>query len=259
VTLVGTYGTARVEQIMGMPIIVDVRDTDPHGTTVDDVFEWLRHVDETFSTYKEQSAISRLNRGELDLNSISGEVNEVLHWCEELRVATDGYFDARAVSPAIVDPSGLVKGWSVDRAGTLLDAAGAENYAIFAGGDILVRGGALPDATWRVGVQHPVLLDEVAAVLALRDCAIATSGAYARGDHVVDPHTRTPSSGLLSVTVIGRELATADAYATAVFAMGHAGIDWARRLPQRGYEVSLIGEDEIIFSTPGFPTLAHDQ
>ena len=54
------------------------------------------------------------------------------------------------------------------------------------------------------------------------DLAVATSGAYARGEHVVDPHTGRAAERLLSVTIAGPDLATADAYATAAFAMGAA-------------------------------------
>ena len=118
-----------------------------------------------------------------------------------------------------VDPSGLVKGWAVDRAGEVLDAAGARNYSLNAGGDIRLRGAPLPEPRWRIGIQHPLERDKVAAIVAGNDLAVATSGEYARGQHVLDPHTRRPPEGVLSVTIVGPELATADAYATAAFAI----------------------------------------
>ena len=122
-----------------------------------------------------------------------------------------------------VDPSGLVKGWSVDRGGELLEGRGLANYSINAGGDIRMRGAALPDPRWRTGIQHPVLHDRIAAVVEANDLALATSGTYIRGEHIVDPHTGAPPSGLLSVSIAGPDLATADAYATAAFAMGEDG------------------------------------
>ncbi|HEY1366743.1 MAG TPA: FAD:protein FMN transferase [Gaiellaceae bacterium] len=73
----------------------------------------------------------------------------------------------------------------------------------------------------------------------------------ARGEHVLDPHTRRPPRGVLSVTITGPDLATADAYATAAFAMGAAGPHWTARL--RGYEAMTILSDERVLSTPGFP------
>ena len=233
----------RVEHVMGMPVLVDVRDDGADAAAVDRVFGWLRFVDATFSTYRADSEISRLDRGELALSGAHPLVRDVLARCERLRADTGGYFDARARGG--LDPSGLVKGWSVDRAAELLSAAGASCFCVNAGGDLLVRGGP-----WRVGVQHPHRRDQVAAVLSLSDAAVATSGAYERGQHVVDPLTGRPPSGALAVTVIGRDLATADACATAAFAMGERGPEWTARL--RGCAAMTILAGDRVFFTPLF-------
>ena len=169
-------------------------------------FAWLRWVDATFSTYRDDSEIARLARGELD--DPHPLVREVLARCEALRVETDGYFDARAGGS--LDPSGYVKGWAVERAA----AFGRGRFLIDAGGDIVLRG------TWRVGIRHPYERDRLAAAITVSDCAVATSATYERGSHILDPHTGRPAAGLSSVTVVGRDLGTADAYATAAFAAG---------------------------------------
>jgi thiamine biosynthesis lipoprotein len=246
----------RVEHVMGMPVVVDVRDPDVDDAALDRMFEWLRFVDATFSTYKADSEISRINRGELSIENAHPDVREVLDRCEELRHETNGYYDARPVSADVLDPSGLVKGWSVDRAAAILDEAGARNYAVNVAGDMLLRGRAIPDDSWRVGIQHPTERDKVAKVVAANDLAVATSGAYARGDHVLDPHTRRAPEGVLSVTITGPVLATADAYATAAFAMGVQGPMWTARL--RGYEAMTILADETVLSTAGFPAVDGD-
>ncbi len=237
---------------MGMPVVVDVRDAHVGAPVVDRVFEWLRFVDATFSTYQDDSEISRINRGELEPADAHETVREVLGRCEELRHETGGFFDARAPLPGRIDPAGLVKGWAVDRCAAILEEGGARNYAVNAGGDMVLRGGALPDERWRVGIQHPLERVRIAKVVVASDLAVATSGAYARGDHVVDPHTAAPPAGVLSVTITGPELATADAYATAAFAMGEAGPAWTAQLP-RGYAAMTILADERVLSTPGFP------
>jgi FAD:protein FMN transferase len=243
-------GKRRVEQIMGMPIVVDVRD-DVTDAALDEVFGWFREVDERFSTYKGTSEISRLNRNELELRDCHPDVRAVLARCDELREATGGFFDARYASLLEVDPSGLVKGWSVDRAGERLDARGVRNFSINAAGDIRTRGAALPEPAWRTGIQHPEINDRVAAVVEANDLAIATSGAYVRGEHIVDPHTGRPPAGLLSVTVTGEELGTADALATAIFAMGEEGPAFAAAI--QPYEAYLILADGTSLSTSGFP------
>jgi thiamine biosynthesis lipoprotein len=232
-------GVRRVEQIMGLPIVVDIRDDGEAGDALEELFDWLRWVDATFSTYKDDSEISRVNRGELHREHAHSHVRQVLERCEQLRHETNGYFDMRTPNGSI-DPSGFVKGWAVDRAAAILDDAGLHNYAVSAGGDIRVRGRAVPELAWRIGIQHPLEAQQVAAVIeTASELAIATSGAYARGEHVWDPHTGRPPSGILSVTIVGRELATADAYATAAFADGVRGCS-----PLDGTSGRLRGDDD---------------
>jgi thiamine biosynthesis lipoprotein len=244
-------GMRRVEHVMGMPIVIDLRDEWAGETLLSQAFEEFRSVDRRFSTYRDDSEIMQINRGELTLADAHADVREILSRCDELRTETLGYFDARAAAAPAIDPSGLVKGWSVDRVSGLLTELGARNYAVNAGGDVIVRGRARPDDCWRVGIQHPTIADKVAAVVTANDLAVATSGAYARGDHVIDPHTRRPPEGVLSVTITGPELAVADAYATAAFAMGTQGPGWTARL--RGYEAMTILSDGRVLSTPRFP------
>jgi thiamine biosynthesis lipoprotein len=244
-------GIRRVEQIMGLPVVVDVRDDDEAGSALDQLFDWLRWVDATFSTFKEDSEISRINRGDLRREDARPDVRQVLDRCDRLRDETDGYFDMRAPDGSI-DPAGLVKGWAIDRAAAILDDAGLHNYAVSGGGDMRVLGRAIPDLAWRVGIQHPLERQQVAAVVETTNLAIATSGAYARGDHVWNPHSGRAPRGILSVTVVGPELGTADAYATAAFAMGpERAPHWTARL--RGYEAMTILADETVFKTRGFP------
>src|SRR5439155_16635735 len=140
--------------------------------------------------YKLEKKLSRIARGELHVDEASSDVRDVLARCEQLRKETDGYFDAYA--RGTLDPSGLVKGWSVDRGARILDEVGVRNYAINAGGDIRLNGGAYPEPVWRVGIQHPHLRDQLAPVVEGTGMAVATSGAYARAEHVLDPHTRRP-------------------------------------------------------------------
>ena len=195
-----------------------------------------RHV----SPFRAASQISRIDRGELAVSDAHPLVREVLTRCEALRRETGGYFDPR--HSGALDPCGLVKGWAVDRAAAVLRG---RRVCVDAGGDVLVRGGG-----WRVGIRYPLERGLLAAALRADDLAVATSGAYERGEHIVDPHTRRPPAGVLSVTVVGPDLAAADAYATAAFAMGEAGPEWTARL--RGYEaMTILAGDEVV-ATPGF-------
>jgi thiamine biosynthesis lipoprotein len=228
-------GLHRVEHIMGTAISVDVRDPDVTATVVDAVFERIREDDRRFSPWKPDSEISRIGRGELMESESSGEVRHVLALCDDLARTTGGAFDARGWrTDGSVDPSGLVKGWSIEEAARLLDAAGCRDYAINAGGDVIVAGEPEPGRPWRVGIRHPRIVDRVAAVLLLRDRAVATSGRYERGDHIADPRTGAAPRDLLSVTVVGPSLTYADAYATAAFVMGRDGVAWVAQHPGYG-------------------------
>jgi thiamine biosynthesis lipoprotein len=232
-----------VRDIMGMPIGIEV--ADPGGADVEPAFAWLREVDATFSTYRPDSEISRLDRGEITLAECRPEVDEVLTRCLALERATGGFFSARPAGR--LDPSGFVKGWAVAGAAERIDAAG---FSINAGGDVIVRGRPEDGRRWRIGIRHPVELDKIAVVVEVEDLAVATSGEYERGAHIVDPHTGRPPRGLLSVTVVGPDLATADAYATAAFAMGAAGPEWTATLD--GYDALCITSGHEVLTTPGF-------
>ena len=134
----------------------------------------------------------------------------------------------------------------------MLRDAGARRFFVSAGGDLVAVGH--PDESppgWRVGVQHPWELDRVAAVLVVDGAAVATSGRYERGEHIIDPRSGRPAAGLASVTVVGPDLAVADAYATAAMVLGPVeGMLWlADRI---GYEAMGIGDDRSVVTTSGF-------
>jgi thiamine biosynthesis lipoprotein len=91
-------------------------------------------------------------------------------------------------------------------------------------------------------------------VVAPGDVGVATSGTSERGMHVYDPHERRPAIALASVTVVGADLATADAFATAALAMGRDAPDWLRTLPD--HEAYVIDAGGHAWWTPGFARLA---
>jgi FAD:protein FMN transferase len=238
-----TTPRAWVEQIMGMPISVHVRaeaHTPAVARAVAAVFDELRAVDRMFSTYRPDSQISELNRGQLRLADSDPLVREVLDLCEEARRRTDGYFDAMLPGPegrVRLDPSGLVKGWAVERAGRLLADREVADFSINAGGDIVFQSG--PDQPdWRVGVEDPAAPDRLLAALPVRTGAVATSGTGRRGAHILDPHTGRSAVEVTSVTVVGPSLTWADVYATAAVARGAGGIRWLADLT--GYQALIV-------------------
>jgi len=251
---VGPPTIRRVESVMGTTISIDVRPPSIAPAVVDDAIDQLRDVDARFSTYRDDSEVSRLARGEIELEACSLDVRHVMAVCDHLAVVTGGAFDARAHRPdGRLDPSGFVKGWAVEEAAWLIDSAGGRNYWVDAGGDIVARGEAEPGRPWRVGIRHPNHADKVAAVLSVSDRAVATSGNYERGGHITDPRAggRT-AHGLRSVTLVGPGLAFTDAYATAVFAMGLDGLRWLASEPETAdYAAYAITDDDRVVWTEG--------
>lgn len=236
------------EVIMGLPITVEVVDgCDPDGA-VQAVWDELRRIDLIYSTYRSGSVISRLNRGELARAAANGEVQTVLAECEAWRDRTGGAFNI--VRPdETLDPSGYVKGWAVYRAARLLDGRHITRYCVNAGGDMQLRGQAPDGGPWRVGLAHPFSPGHYAKVLALQDCAVATSGTYERGHHIYDPRTGAPVTELVSLTVVGATIDRADVLATAAFVLGERGLALVQ---DYDCEAMLVYADGRTVLTPGF-------
>ncbi|MFG1672813.1 FAD:protein FMN transferase [Micromonospora sp. NPDC049282] len=196
------------------------------GEALRDAVAELRAVDLTYGPNQPDSLVSRLRRDEISPDSYP-PLADLVDRCAAMRAATDGWFDAWAV-PGGFDPGGLLGGWAVERAAARLRAAGIHDYAVLSGADLTVRGHAAHGGPWRVAVHHPTEARRAPLVLEMTAGAVGTSGVTGRRGHVVDPHTGEPTDRLVAATVVGPDLAVADAYATALYAAGPAGLAWFR-------------------------------
>lgn len=236
---------AWVAQIMGMPISIHLRGagvrTDPGvAAAVAEAFERLRAADRLFSTYRPDSQVSAIRRGELPAERWHPWVREVVLLCETARQRTGGYFEAWP--PTGFDPSGLVKGWAVAHAAALLTGFDDVDLCFNAGGDIMTKVCSPASPAWRVGVEDPRDRRRILVVEEIRDGGLATSGSAARGSHIIDPHTGEHPDELLAVTVTGPSLLWADVYATAAFARGSDVEGWLQaRAP--GYRAWAVRRD----------------
>jgi thiamine biosynthesis lipoprotein len=234
--------------LMGMPITIEVVDTNSVQEDIEKVFAYFSSIDDTFSTYKVTSEISRINRGELSATEYSEEMQAILALSEQTKRDTHGYFDIQ--QNGIYDPSGIVKGWAIQKAARLLKAQGSSNFYIDAGGDVQVAG-YKDGALWRIGIRNPFNHNEHVKVLALTDRGIATSGTAIRGQHIYNPHNRTtPLQDVVSITVIGPDIYEADRFATASFAMGKKGIQFIEKLAD--FEGYMIDAQARATFTSGF-------
>ncbi|MFK4147871.1 FAD:protein FMN transferase [Streptomyces sp. NPDC004065] len=221
---------------MGTVFSFDVRGGDPDAVqaALREAVGQLHRVNEVFSTYRDDSQVSRLARGELAVVECDPEVAEVLELGAEAERASDGWFSLRYQGE--LDPTGVVKGWAAERAARLIAAAGVSGVSVNGGGDVQLIGAPQAQRPWRVGVSDPLRPGGLAAVISsagASELAVATSGTAERGAHVVDPRTRRSAvTDLVSVTVVAPRLTWADCWATAAFAMGaREGLAWLESLP----------------------------
>jgi thiamine biosynthesis lipoprotein len=239
----------QVREVMGMPVTIHVADDNPAASEgVDEAFADFVLLDRTFSPFLADSLLSRINRGELAVSESGALVQQALDLCRHYERATRGYFSAWPHGR--LEPSGLVKGWAIDRACSILDRRGCRNYFVDAGGDVQTRGSSDTGGPWRVGIRHPVDRGEVVRVILAADLAVATSGTYEKGAHIVNPHTGKPAEDWLSFTVVGPDILTADICATAAFAMGDEGLGFIEAMP--GFEAYAIERNLVARWTAGF-------
>lgn len=161
---------------------------------------------------------------------------------------------------------GIAPGYAVDRIATELRTLGYAAFIVEIGGVVRAQGQRPEGGHWRVAVEVPQALSQEALLgIRLRDAAASTTGDYrdirydAAGhgySHTIDPRTgRAVTGALTSVTVIDASATRADAYATALMAMGtEAGLAWARdlRIPALFVErIAKPGEWRLVES-PAF-------
>ena len=211
------------------------------------VISFCEDVDRDFSTYKNDSWVSRLRRGEVAIDQCPDDVIEVWDLCAQAKWLSDGAFDPWAVEGGF-DPSGLVKGWAADKCADILVAAGAAHVQVNAAGDLTLRGGFVGSdgvvKPWPIGVVNPDNKMEVVKIYEIMDGAIATSGTYERGAHISDPHSGMIAIGAKSATVVGPQGWLCDAMATAVMVGGTDSVAWFGQDELMGYQVFAVNRHE---------------
>jgi FAD:protein FMN transferase len=235
--------------IMGMPVTVEIAGPAAQDA-LEEIFAHFTAVDERFSTYKSGSEIMRINRGEISEKEYSPEMREIFELAEKTKKETNGYFDIQKPDGSL-DPSGVVKGWAIQRAAGLLLQNGYTNFYVEAGGDIQTGGSNGKGEAWSLGIRNPFNVKEIVKVIYPQGSGVATSGTYIRGQHIYDPHAPGKKlQDILSLTVIGPGVLGADLYATAAFAMGREGINYIEQL--KGFEGYAINSQGIATMTSGF-------
>lgn len=232
---------------MGTAVSIHVRGPAVDPAVVDRAagacFAELHELDELFSPFRDDSAISRIRRGDL-APAADPRVRQVEELCRTLRETTAGRFSAWR--DGWFDPTGIVKGWAVDGAAErhlrqLVDLPGIEAAGVSAGGDMRLFTAADSASSWSVGIVDVRDRTRILAVVDVRDGAVATSGTTERGAHIVDPRSGAPVAASLSATVVADDLIAADVWATAAVVAGIDDLAWITRA---GTRTGLLADGE---------------
>ncbi|CAN2246570.1 Flavin transferase ApbE [actinobacterium SCGC AAA044-D11] len=224
----------------------DGPDKDLLETGIDKCAEFFKEVDEVFSTYKTDSQVSKLRRGEIEIGDCTEDLQKVWQLCLKAKEITDGSFDPWCVEGGF-DPSGYVKGWASDKAIEILRGYGAIFIQVNGAGDLSLFGGP-----HKIGIRSPEDEKVILKIFELDGGAIATSGTYERGAHIRDPHTGLIAIGARSATVVGPDGGLADALATALIVSGRDGAIWFAKPELSEYHAWVIDRHDDVAWSVGY-------
>lgn len=179
-----------------------------------------------------------------------------------LEKAADGW-TVTLLDGAQLDLGGIAKGYAADLLRAQLEKEGVTSATLDLGGDVFVMGRKTDGSDWRIAVKDPADTESYLGVVSAADKFIVTSGVYeryfeengVRYHHILDPKTGCPAeSGLVSVTVVCKNGAWADALSTACFVLGPDGALALRDdLADQGtdFELILVTDDGRVLYTDG--------
>ncbi len=244
----GTVKVMREIPVWGTIVFIECDGPDKASLEkgIDECAEYFREVDEVFSTYKDQSQVSRLRRGEIKIGDCSKDLQNVWQLCLQAKEITDGSFDPWCVEGGF-DPSGYVKGWASDKTIEILREHGATFIQVNGAGDLSLFGGP-----HKIGIRSPEDAKVILKIFELNGGAIATSGTYERGAHIRDPHTGLIAIGARSATAIGPDGGLADALATALVVAGRDGAIWFSKPELAEYCAWVIDRHDDVAWSVGY-------
>jgi len=246
---------------------------------MDRVMTRMKALERKFNYYSAESELTLINNlRKGDKLILSPEMFAVLERAREVQGMTRGYFDItmgknnwtldkikKTVSfnkqGINLDLGGIAKGFIVDEGIAILKKLGVKRALINAGGDMYCLGNGPRGDGWKVGVRDPEDPKEVIEVLRVFDKGVATSGGYERFEredgrivsHIVNPKTKKPVHDIFkSVTVLANDCMTADALATALYAMDpREAVLQAEQIDE--VDCIIIDRKGLIFFSSGIP------
>lgn len=215
---------------VGLSIAAPLKKSNEVFLAMEQAFSLARRLEDEVSEFRAASEISRLNQAkDGEWVRVGQHLWVILQLALRVHHDTNGMFDpAFASSPnltftdLIFDAehhrvqaksglrlalSGIAKGYIVDQMSHLLRSMGYRNFIINAGGDAWVED------------EADIKIEGTNCTVKLSHQAIATSGNYERGPHIVNPQTKQTQNIFFSISVVAHNTTLADAFATGFYAM----------------------------------------
>lgn len=216
----------------------------------------FEELEARFSLYRPESELSHIADGSLTLPAASDELRDAYALAVRWRNESGGAFTPDRPD-GVLDLNGVVKALAIEQVGAVIRAAGACNFSVNAGGDILYGGVDAAGEPWTTGITDPLDPDVLLTSVELfgEHRAIATSGFSERGQHIWLHGAGKGSFGLgdfSQVTVMAADIVTADALATAILAASDGRpAAFADLAGPHGAEVLAVTPDGAVYATPG--------
>lgn len=198
--------------------------------------DWVPLCAATVATVKEAKRIAALTHGAFDptLGGIVGRFGfgPISHQPagEFAQLSLNDLGASKAHPSQTLDLCGIAKGYALDRIVAEVAVLGYADVFVELGGEVRAQGYHPSGRPWRAGIECPLAeMASVQRVVSVQNEALATSGdrinGFVYGDrrysHIIDPRQRgSADTSLASVSVFDTLAITADALATALFAMG---------------------------------------
>jgi thiamine biosynthesis lipoprotein ApbE/Na+-translocating ferredoxin:NAD+ oxidoreductase RnfG subunit len=244
-TVDGAPAARRSSYLMGTEIeITCYGEREPAERGIRAAFDEVARLEDLLSSFRRQSEVSIVNaRGASEPVTVSADTFACVSAALEFARRSGGAFDPtlvkdghagvcadqearsiRFLRPDLkLDLGGIGKGFALDRAAGVLEKHGVTRALLNFGGQILALDAPPGRAGWIVPVRDPRRPDEFLGHFELARASVASSGAYERGRHIIDPRTGKPAEGSLGATVCAATATDADALSTALFVLGDSG------------------------------------
>ena len=158
-----------------------------------------------------------------------------------------------------IDLGAVAKGYIGQKIADKLQEEGSSFGILSLGGNMQLYGKKPDGSNWNIAIQDPLDESSIIGIISTTDCSVITSGSYQRYfiendikyHHILDPKTGYPAdNGLISVTIVAKDGAYADALSTALFVTGlEKGIEiWKE---YNDFEAVFITEDKSVYITEG--------